>query len=362
MPEQTRARRLRRTRNLLGATTLVVAIGVLAGWAFAVVWAQPDAVLDTKPSLLAEVTEGEIGVTIRLSTIAQWPSTSIANNERSGTITSVEQSPGALVSPGDVLYHVDLALVAIAEGAVPAFRDIALGTKGQDVVQVQEFLSDLGFYSGVADGEVGPRTAKAISAWQDSLSLEETSSVRLGSIIFVPELPARVSLDPKLVSRGLRVTGGEPAVLGLPSSPDFAIPVSEAQANLLPTNTAVAITSPSGATWSATIGERQKDLESGQITMALKSTSEGPICGDQCTDISVGQAATLACDVTTVERLSGATIPAAAIRTTAEGATVVVDDLGRQHTITILGAAKGMAVIEGIAVGTRVVIDSGEMH
>ncbi|KKR73033.1 MAG: Peptidoglycan-binding domain 1 protein [Candidatus Nomurabacteria bacterium GW2011_GWA1_40_8] len=58
------------------------------------------------------------------------------------------------------------------DGDVLKFNDLlkngfAIGSKGDDVRMLQQFLRDLGYYLGKIDGNYGKRTARAVKDFQD---------------------------------------------------------------------------------------------------------------------------------------------------------------------------------------------------
>jgi len=258
------------------------------------------------------------------------------------------------VSQGSVLYFVDLRPVVVAQGDVPAFRQIKQGTVGPDVAQLQMMLTVRGLFTGSVDGDAGAGTASAIKAWQKSLGVSQTGVIEPGDVIFVPALPTRVALDDKFVSRGASLTGGEEVLQGLPSSPVFSVPVTEAQAASIPTGTRVEITSPDGDTWVAVAGAQTPDPDTGAITITLDAADGGPICSDQCGQVPVTGQALLSSKIVTVPTMSGLVVPSAALVTGADGRVAVITKQGSRVAVDVLGSARGMSVIEGVDEGVQV--------
>lgn len=96
-------------------------------------------------------------------------------------------------------------------GTAPAWRDLSSGSSmGPDITQLESNLEALGFDadSGLTvDGVYDEATELAVSAWQESLGLEATGEVSLGSVVFV-EGPSLV--DDQLGVLGSTVTPGSP--------------------------------------------------------------------------------------------------------------------------------------------------------
>ncbi len=67
-----------------------------------------------------------------------------------------------------------ICLALICAMAVPALADIQKGSKGDDVVKLQQRLIDLGYLNGKADGDFGAKSEAALKAFQAANGLEET--------------------------------------------------------------------------------------------------------------------------------------------------------------------------------------------
>ncbi|WP_298944822.1 peptidoglycan-binding protein [uncultured Microbacterium sp.] len=327
--------------------------GALA-WSMLAVVRPPDDPTSAAKFTLVEVVAGEVGSTVRLNTVAAWTTSPVGTNRAVGVVTSIGAEAGAEVSQGSALYSVDLHPVVIARGVVPSFRDISEGSKGEDVRQIQQLLADLGFYRGEVGGEAGTVTAAAIRAWQKSLNVEVTGTVRSGDVIFVPTLPARVALNIEEIYRGASLVGGESAVSGLSPSPAFNVPVTDSQASLMPAGTRVLITSPNGSVWDAVAEEQVRDEVAGSITVKLGSGGQDPICKQECAQIPVDDSITLSSEVVTVETVTGLVVPSAALVSAADGQLAVIDEAGIRRSATVMGTARGMAVIDGVDAGVRV--------
>lgn len=88
-------------------------------------------------------------------------------------------------------------------GTAPAWRDMSLDSAvGPDITQLEANLAALGFDADgslVVDNVYDDATTNAVSAWQESLGLEPTGEVSLGSVVFVE--------GPSLVDDQLGVLG-----------------------------------------------------------------------------------------------------------------------------------------------------------
>jgi peptidoglycan hydrolase-like protein with peptidoglycan-binding domain len=109
----------------------------------------------------------------------------------SKTLTALPR-PGSIVRRGGALYRVDGEPVVLMYGSTPAYRDLTTGIEdGRDVLQLEENLAALGFDPGIVDETFTSDTASAVSDWQESQELEETGTVELGRVVFLPG-PRRV--------------------------------------------------------------------------------------------------------------------------------------------------------------------------
>ena len=338
-------------RAAIGAVVLLV--GGALGWAGATVLTPPRDLDDPSAYTYVEVEQGEVGSSITLNSVAEWTLTPVGSNQASGTVTTVNIEAGQEVGAGTVLYTVNLRPVVIAQGDIPSFQSLAQGSKGADVVQLQTLLATLGLYTGAINGTYAASTTKAVKAWQTSLGIAADGVVQYGDLVFVPSLPTRVALDTKVIKRGAAVAGGEPVVTGLPGQPSFFVPVSEAQAALMPAGTVVEITGPTGEAWTAITGDQVAD-EFSTINVALVPDGDAPICADACATVPVTGQTYLTSRIVTVASVTGLRVPSAALLSSADGTTLVIDDEGVEHDVTVVTSARGMSIIEGVAAGTRV--------
>lgn len=341
-----------------GKRIVLVVLGMfVAGsvaWALFNVLQPPADPLDATEFTLVEVVPGEVGESIQLNTVAAWTPTLVGSNRATGVVTEVITKPGAEVSQGSLLYTVGLRPVVVAQGSVPAFRDVGYGTTGEDVRQTQQMLADLGFYKDKIDGEAWYQTVSAIREWQKSLGVEQTGVVATGDVIFVPKLPARVSLDDEIVFRDASLVGGEAVLSGLADSPTFSIPVTDTQAAMIPSGTRIEITSPKGDIWTGFASKQTKDVAAGTVTVKLLGPDNAVICGSKCSQVPITGQMTLISKIVTVETVTGLVVPSSALSSEADGQLAVVDENDVRIPVKVVAAARGMSVIEGVEAGTKV--------
>jgi len=342
---------------------LIVLFGIAAGgvgWATASVLTPADDPLEAVDYTHVQVKPGEVGATIMLNAVAKWTPAPVGASRASGVVTEVSTQPGDEVSQGDVLFRVDQHPISIAEGDIPAYRAIGAADEGPDVAQLQRMLQSLGHYGGAIDGSAGTRTVAAVRAWQRALGVDQSGTVGIADIIYVPHLPTRVSLDSEVIARGRIVTGGELVVRAMPASPEFSVPVTEAQAAMVPSGTRVEITSPEGDQWLALASRQVTDPQSGTVNITLETANGTSICADECSQVPVTGEALLSAVIVTIEQVSGLVVPSAALVTTADAQTIVVDQNGKRIDVTVVASARGMSVIEGVEAGVHVRVPGSE--
>ncbi|WP_262001559.1 peptidoglycan-binding protein [Microbacterium sp. Mcb102] len=339
---------------ILAAIALLV-IGAASTWAVVTILRPADDPLSSAGHSFVAVEHGSVGYAVSLNTMTEWAQQPIGTNRAAGIVTDIAVEAGTAVTSGTVLYTVDLRPVVVAQGAVPMFRSLGLDSAGADVRQLQEMLRDSGQYGGSIDGVFGEGTKGAVSRWQRTLGAQPSGMVDVGDVIFVPSLPARVTLDTAVINRGATLTGGESVVRGLSPAPTFQIPVTEAQAAMMPTGTKVEITSPRGETWEATAEEQLRGDE-GAIDIRLSAPDGEFICATACSEIPPTGKTALRSRIIVVAEVEGLVVPSAALVTVADGSTAVVDEDGREVAVKVVASAKGMSAITGARQGLRVQI------
>jgi peptidoglycan hydrolase-like protein with peptidoglycan-binding domain len=113
----------------------------------------------------------------------------------SGTITWLPVG-GKIVHADHPLYRVDGTPVVLFDGKVPAYRELSsASTDGADIGQLERNLRALGYdpwHAMVVDGSWDSGTTAAVKRWQKAHSLEQTGTVELGRVVFLPGGPRRV--------------------------------------------------------------------------------------------------------------------------------------------------------------------------
>lgn len=349
----------RRRGRVAGSVLLVLVLlagAAAGGWWAARATLEPSAQAqeETAPEVVwASVTESGVGRSLPLSTTLRQPARVVAVNGLAGVVTAV--SPGE-VDVGDTVYAVAGVPVRVVEGEVPFYRDLARDAEGIDVEQLQTALAGLGFLDEEPDGEFGESTEAALKEWQDELGIPTSGTVALGELVAVDALPTTVQLG-EGIARGRVLGGGEDAVLAPTGEQLFVLVVTQDQARLIPADATVAITWED-QTWQAVVGGSTQD-EFGNTELDLVAPDGGPVCGEACGTLPGDAVVTLRSEVVVVPRVEGPAVPAAAVRSRADGTAYVVTE-SDEVAVEVLGSGGGVAIVEGVEVGTQVQVLGGD--
>lgn len=140
---------------------------------------------------------------------------------------------GDVIDEGGVLYELAGRPTFVLRGDLPLFRTAERGAAGEDIAQLQDALTRLGFYEGEIDGEYGASTESALvdfyedrgyEAWrprfQSRYPLAQTE------FVFFEDLPIRV--DTVLAERGDVASGDLLQVSGSRLAIDASVSIEEA--------------------------------------------------------------------------------------------------------------------------------------
>jgi hypothetical protein len=343
-----------RRRRLLGLTGLVVGVLVSACSAGGDQQATP-ASASTASSFggwtaagLSDVTE----VAPYDGLVAARDSLTLSSSA-SGTVTR-GSAVGATLQPGDRWLSVDENPVAVMPGAVPMYRDLLKPAdesqpppQGEDVRQLQQFLTAQGDFSGTVNGTFSDSLGRAASRWRTHHDMTAALGFARSELAFlagagpwtVTEVDATVG-EAFAGGAALKVSSGDLAVtVELDATP----PAGAAYVLVPPAgaNSADLALSPVGA---ATLTPENKYAL--QLTPPAGSTALTP-----GTAVIVEQRLVLAAQAVTV--------PVAAVRVDATGHTYVEcrePDAAATRCPVSLGPTNGtdVAVTEGLTAGTEV--------
>lgn len=344
-------RRIARTASWLLLACVLVLVGFLAGRRV-VSSVDPPAAAET-PVLFA-VEERTLERVVTLGGEAEWTAFDEVASRRGGTITWLSDELD-LVEDGAVVATVDLEPIALAQGAIPPFRDLGGSVRGDDVAQLQTFLARQRLVDFEPDGVYGPSTEAAVKTWQEQIGASMTGVVALGDILWIPNLPTgfRVADGIKV---GKVVSVGDVLLEEILSEPHVRLKTSEDQVNLLPVDPDVVV-HHGGFAWRGILGPGI-ETDSG-VEFSVAGPDGEPVCGDACVEIPKEDVTVVSIDIVIIPRTTGPAVPQIAIITDPGGRTTVRLAGGEAVEVLIRALADGMAVVDGLKVGQQVVLPEG---
>jgi peptidoglycan hydrolase-like protein with peptidoglycan-binding domain len=162
-----------------------------------------------------------------------------------GTVT-VAASEGKTVTMGQALYELNDKPVTLLYGPVPMFREMKVGDRGSDVLELERGLRDLGYGANLyVDTRYDTATEAAVKRWQKSLNRDTTGRVGRGDVVFQPGPVKVVSADAALADQ----VGPDTPVLTVASTkPVVRAQLDQTDGPLTARGTRVEVTLPSGKT------------------------------------------------------------------------------------------------------------------
>ena len=347
-----RPKRKRGIGKIAVLLVVVAVVSALVGWSLAKIFSPPAQVAAETVATTFTVKQGSIGKSITLNAAAAWGAEASGINRAAGVVTSMEPAAEPKKS-GDAIYAVDLAPVALVAGSTPAFREIATGTQGPDVVQLAAMLAERGYAVDPEVDKVDWVFAQAIKAWQKDIGAKDTGTVANGAVIFTPGLPARIQFDPEVISVGATLAGGEKVLTVASAVPEFTIEVPNEQAQSIPVGTSVTIKNKD-AQWSGQVAGIKDTANSSNKLLVLGSTTDAPLCGEDCGSLTAAKDALFPTEIIIVPAQEGLVVPSSAIRTNASGGTSLLLDSGAEQPVEVVATSSGMSIVTGIDAGTRI--------
>jgi hypothetical protein len=297
------------------------------------------------------VVEGAVGNQLRYEGLASWPTATLGWAVRDGIVTSVDLPGDGMVVEGGRLLSVGLRPVVAVKGKVPASRELSRGSSGADVKQLQSFLVRAG-YSSPKTGKFDWATSRAVAAWQKKAGFIADGVVRLGDVVFFAKLPTRIALSEQVVV-GASVAAGAPLVEGVVGDAVVEVVASAEQVAMIPLDADVTA-SLGEDSWPGRFGQAWTDAEE-RVHLPVLAAGGGPVCGSDCARVfRLGKALAVRLDVVEVPQTSGPVVPVSALRTEVSGQVSVVGADGTVIPVRVVAAYGGLAVVDGVGVGTSI--------
>jgi peptidoglycan hydrolase-like protein with peptidoglycan-binding domain len=177
------------------AAAVVVAAAAAIGGVVAVSSSKGATAAQEQPVTTATVERGKLSDMVSQYGILTYRARSDGSpysvvNEARGTYTKLPDA-GDEVDCGDVLYRVNDHPVLLLCGSTPAYRSLSQGASGPDVAELNANLVRLGYATRAqldpSSGHFGSETASAVEKLQARLGEDQTGSLKLGQVLFLPE-------------------------------------------------------------------------------------------------------------------------------------------------------------------------------
>lgn len=245
-------RRWRRRRATVGLLTVLAVVAAGAAVAAAKPWADGSGHTTTSgidneyPTSLATVSREDLSSVTEVNATLGYAGSYQVAGQLSGTVTWLPAA-GTVVKQGQAIYKVDDLPVVLLYGSVPAYRTLAKGDSGPDVLQLKRDLVALGDAKrsqlDLASDTFGSTTAAAVKLLQKHFGLTQTGSLALGRVVFLPTA-ARVSA----VSATLGGSATGPVLSATSTKSQVSIALDASQQSEVKVGDTVQITLPDGAT------------------------------------------------------------------------------------------------------------------
>lgn len=256
----------RRRTILLGGGAAAAAVAVAGAFAF-VDTGNSEATADGSPAATAEIERRDMARSEDFDGTLSYGTVYTMTGAIQGTVTDMAE-PGTVLEPGTAAYFVDNEPVVVMQGELPMWRDLAPGTEGPDVRQLEEYLSENGYENWfTVDDEYTWATAEAVEDWQDDIGAAETGTVPRGSVVFLPHM---MRVSEQLASVGDQA-GGQ--ILGYTRDRrSVALELDVVDQDLAEEGLAVTVTLPDGT---------EIDGEVTEVSTTVSGGSEDEMSGEE---------------------------------------------------------------------------------
>src|SRR5690625_2417298 len=271
--------------GLVARALTVLVVAIIAFWAGRTTLIPPDTAGQVaKEESVVDVVEQELARVLTLTTTVTRTSRPLGQNFLSGVSTQI--AGDGQFEQGDLLYRVGETGVFLVEGKIPFWRDLSPGTRGDDVKQLQRMLKALKLDVD-ANGLWDAATTKAVQQWQRDSGVPVRDQIELGELVAAPSIPINISFDPQYSTPGIQLSGGETLLLAAAGEPEFVMEVTEGQAEMIPSGTAVEIRDSDRAWQGVTTDVSQND--DGLFAITVAGPDGGSVCSDTCDLLPAGE-------------------------------------------------------------------------
>ena len=282
--------------------------------------------------------------------------TSTAVNRSAGTITGLPDS-GQELRRGNTVYSLDNKPTTLLYGALPAYRRLANGSEGTDVLQLEQNLRALGYTGFTVDDEYTAATAEAVEEWQEDRGLDETGVVELGSVLFAP---GHIRVDSVDAQEGAPLGPEQKVLTYTGTTKAVTVELDVADQRLAKPNAAVTVALPDGKTVPGRVDKVSTKIVPAESPDKDPETKvEVVVAIDNQKAVAAWSLAAVDVTFTASERKNVLTVPVAALVALREGGfgVEVTDGTSSQYVPVKTGLfASGQVEISGagIKAGTAV--------
>ena len=231
---------------VLGSGAVVVVHGVYGGTA-----ASSASSDNAAPTSLVTIERRSLSKRLQVGGELGFAGAYTVVGQAHGTVTWLP-AVGQVVAQGQVLYQVDGAPVVLLYGAAPAWRDLAAGTTGADVAQLNHALVALGYAKPSDVDSAWDRynwaTKAGVKKLQKQLAVEQSGELSLGEVVFLPDAARVTALQANL---GAPASG--PLLQATSTHPSVSVALSVDMQSQVKAGDQVTITLPDGRTTRGTV-------------------------------------------------------------------------------------------------------------
>lgn len=166
-----------------GGGVCTLAVAALAVVGFGGTGGAPPTQAATGPAASAKITKRTLTDTRAIAGELGYGDVVPLDSKAAGTLTWLPAA-GTTVERGGTLLRADNLPVTLLYGAMPAYRELALNTKGPDVEQFEQNLRALGYTGFTVDDTYSSATESAVKRWQKRLGVPETGKVEPFAVIY----------------------------------------------------------------------------------------------------------------------------------------------------------------------------------
>lgn len=194
---------------MLTVTVLAGASGFVVG---SRMQSAADAAAERQPpepsAITVAVERRALNAKITLRGVAEFPESApvdlagLVGGDAERQVVTVAAVQDQTVTDGLVVAQVSGRPIIVVEGTEPSYRTLRDNSVGTDVAQLEQALERYGFDPGDVDDVFTRSTAQAVAEWYESLGFSADGltaastryvSIPAGEVIFLPQLPMRVS-------------------------------------------------------------------------------------------------------------------------------------------------------------------------